>query len=176
MKRQMLDAEKLIAQAMLKVKRHEDGTGHHQRVADTALSLMNAWAGALSPVEGDDEGAALRRQMLGTFLAGYQAAVLTQLTGCDHGQHDEAMEQLMALVTKQATSKATRARVEPIEKRREALREAWASGEHFSRDRCAYALWGRLGFPSERAAREALNNTPDPTSNAWAGGRKRVNG
>ena len=43
------------------------------------------------------------------------------------------------------------------------IKEIWASGKYSSRNICASEEWRSLGFNSEKTARNALNNTPDPS-------------
>lgn len=169
MGRQLIDAEKLLKEALSVVKSGRDTVGHHQRVADVALNLMNSWVSLFDAPGGDliggDEVLATRerRHIMGSFMAGYNAALLLSLTAeGDQEDKDAALEMLNAMFRKEASQKATKARTEPVEARRSAIKKAWDSGEHVSRERCAMTAWRDLGFPSERAAREALRNTPEP--------------
>ncbi len=130
-----------------------------QPVIDAALALLNSWAAALSnDTDQEDDGSARRRTIMGAFLAGFNAANLADLTAPKEIGPDE----LQAYAQRLAARAATEARQTKVQARETKIRKVWATGAHVSRDRCAHIEWERLGFPSFRAAREALNNTPDP--------------
>ena len=45
------------------------------------------------------------------------------------------------------------------------IQTVWAEGSYATRDDCAFDEWEKLGFKSDRTARNALKNTLDP--NPW---------
>jgi len=167
MGRQLRDAEKILQAALLDVKAGSDPNGHSQMTADAALALMNAWVGLFSApgneaIKASEELQERERiHIMGSFLAGYQAAYLVDLTN-NREFREEALTEFQALVRKHSTEHATRARTAPINARRQKIQDMWASGKFDSRDTCADQEWEALGFPSFRAAREALTNTPAP--------------
>lgn len=169
MGRQLLDAEKLLKEALSAVKSGRDTVGHHQRVVDVALDLINSWASLFGAPGGDLIGGnevlatRERQHIMGSFMAGYNAALLLSLTADgDQEDKDAALEMLNAMFRKEASQKATNARLAPIKERSTAIKDIWASGKFTARDTCADEEWEALGFPSRRAAREALRNTPEP--------------
>ena len=54
---------------------------------------------------------------------------------------------------------------EPHRKLHASIRDVWAKGSYSSRDICSQEEWQAVGFNSQKAARNALLNTPNP--NPW---------
>jgi hypothetical protein len=73
------------------------------------------------------------------------------------------IEALPAKVRSETAKKGGDSRNEENRKLRDAIRASWKAGNFSSRDICAQEEWQALGFGSQKAARNALLNTPDPS-------------
>lgn len=125
MGRQLIEAKKLIEEAMSIVKSGRDTAGHQQRVADIALNLMNSWASLFDTPGGDliKESEVLKKReiqhILGSFMAGYNAALLLALTAeGDQEDNDAALEMLNAMIRKEISKKALNKKQEKLEEKR----------------------------------------------------------
>ncbi len=63
---------------------------------------------------------------------------------------------------KEISSSGGIAKAAKLQKAKDDIRLAWASGKYTSRDICAEQEYSSLGFNSFKAARNALINTPPP--------------
>ena len=163
---QMKDAHAIITAASSEIKKGKDVDETFQEIIDTGLQLINWWSHLLEAPNGkivaENEDVAQRERIIiiCAFIAGLSASRLTYLTAS--GGSDESVQETIALIRNEFPLNASRARSRPVQQRRMTIREIWVSGKYTSREICADEEWEYLGFPSRRAAREALFKTPEP--------------
>lgn len=79
------------------------------------------------------------------------------------GHLEEELKLTPAKVRKETSKKATDARHKESRSRANLIKSVWATGKYSSRNICAEEEYSGLGFESQKAARNALKQTPDPS-------------
>lgn len=147
------------AEAIIKAASGMEDERQRDAVQRASLAVMNGWYAFGEAAKEPAGDAAQRRLVMGSYMAGYSAARLHAMTAA-HARAEETDQDKW--IQQMAAQAAARARTNAANERKAIIRKEWATDQYVSRDRCAYAKWEEIGFPSFRTAREALNNTPDP--------------